>query len=117
MALDHVRGAGTPGTPVVAPPAEVDDRVVPDGVQPGLVVHAPLEHVEEPGVHHGAGAGLEPGAEKHVPLRQPRQLTRFLCGLSSPAATRARLSRHDHYGVLETVPFQTVLAQVETMLL
>ena len=55
--------------------------------------------------------------EKHVPLRQPRQLTRFLCGLSSPAATRARLSRHDHYGALETVPFQTVLAQVETMLL
>ena len=55
--------------------------------------------------------------EKHIPLRQPRQLTRFLCGLSSPAATRARLSRNDHYGALECVPFQTVLAQVETMLL
>ena len=55
--------------------------------------------------------------EKRVPLRQPRQLTRFLCGLSSPAATRARLSRHDHYGALECIPFQTVLAQVETMLL
>ena len=59
----------------------------------------------------------EVAAEKRVPLRQSRQLTRFLCGLSSPAATRARLSRHDHYGVLESVPFQTVLAQVETMLL
>jgi len=55
--------------------------------------------------------------EKRVPLRQPRQLARFLCGLSSPAATRARLSRHDHYGALDCVPFQTVLAQVETMLL
>jgi ATP-dependent DNA helicase RecQ len=59
----------------------------------------------------------EVAAEKNVPLRQPRQLARFLCGLSSPAATRARLSRHDHYGALEAVPFQTVLAQVETMLL
>jgi len=55
--------------------------------------------------------------EKHIPLRQARQLTRFLCGLSSPAATRARLSRHDHYGALECIPFQTVLEQVETMLL
>jgi ATP-dependent DNA helicase RecQ len=55
--------------------------------------------------------------EKHIALRQPRQLARFLCGLSSPAATRARLSRHDHYGALQAVPFLTVLAQVETVLL
>jgi ATP-dependent DNA helicase RecQ len=54
--------------------------------------------------------------EKHVALRQPRQLARFLCGLSSPAATRARLSRHDHYGALEMIPFQVVLAQAQSML-
>ncbi len=54
-------------------------------------------------------------AEKHPALRQPRQLTRFLCGISSPAATRERLSRHDAFGLLAEVPFQTVLLQVETM--
>ena len=54
--------------------------------------------------------------EKHAALRQPRQLARFLCRISSPAASRARLTRHDRFGVLEEAPFQRVLAQVETML-
>ena len=54
-------------------------------------------------------------SEKHAALRQPRQLTRFLCGISSPAATRERLSRHDAFGLLAEVPFQTVLTQVESM--
>ena len=46
-------------------------------------------------------------------LRQARQMARFLCGLSSPAATRARLTRHDAFGLLERVPFPQVLALVE----
>jgi len=53
-------------------------------------------------------AGLraaEPGA-----LGQPRQLARFLCGLSSPATTRAKLSRHELYGALATQRFAEVLA-------
>ena len=53
--------------------------------------------------------------EKHASLRQPRQLARFLCGITSPAASRARLSRHDSFGALQSVPFLAVLAQVETM--
>lgn len=50
--------------------------------------------------------------EKHPALRSPRQLTRFLCGLSSPAVNRERLTRHDTFGLLARVPFRTVLAQV-----
>ena len=43
-------------------------------------------------------AGLR--AEHPEALGQPRQLARFLCGLSSPATTRERLSRHELYGAL-----------------
>jgi ATP-dependent DNA helicase RecQ len=46
-------------------------------------------------------------------LGTPRQLARFACGLTSPAAVRARLSRHPLYGVLETHPFAEVLEWVE----
>jgi ATP-dependent DNA helicase RecQ len=54
--------------------------------------------------------------EKHAALRAPRQLARFLCGLTSPAVTRDRLTKHDAFGLLEQVPFMHVLDQVETML-
>lgn len=43
-------------------------------------------------------------------LGEPRQTARFLCGLTSPAITRARLGRHALCGVLEDYPFQDVLA-------
>lgn len=55
-------------------------------------------------------------SENHKALKQPRQLTRFLCGLSSPASTRARLNRHDSFGLLEEVPFQEVLAYCEALI-
>ncbi|MFT4176666.1 MAG: ATP-dependent DNA helicase RecQ [Luteolibacter sp.] len=48
-------------------------------------------------------------AEKHAALGTPRQLARFLCGMSSPAATRARLSRHESFGLLKELPFAEVL--------
>jgi ATP-dependent DNA helicase RecQ len=49
--------------------------------------------------------------QSRVPaLRHPRQLTRFLCGLSSPAALRDRLTKHDDYGLLAGIPFDEVLA-------
>ncbi|MAS94494.1 MAG: RecQ family ATP-dependent DNA helicase [Verrucomicrobiales bacterium] len=54
--------------------------------------------------------------EGHPALRQPRQLARFLCGLSSPATTRAKLHRSDHFGILENVPFLDVLAHVESLI-
>ncbi|MCW3098585.1 MAG: ATP-dependent helicase, RecQ family [Chthonomonadaceae bacterium] len=42
-------------------------------------------------------------------LSETRQSARFLCGLSSPALTRARLARHPLFGSLETRRFQEVL--------
>ncbi len=51
--------------------------------------------------------------EGHEALSTPRQLARFLCGISSPATTRARLRGHSHFGAFESVPFRTVLAFVE----
>ena len=43
-------------------------------------------------------------------LAEPRQRARFLCGITSPAATRARLSRHRLFGALREDRFERVLA-------
>jgi ATP-dependent DNA helicase RecQ len=50
-------------------------------------------------------AGANPEA-----LGEPRQLARYLCGISSPATTRARLTREPPYGSLEGHRFADVLA-------
>jgi ATP-dependent DNA helicase RecQ len=55
-------------------------------------------------------------AESRPSLRTPRQLARFLCGLTSPATTRERLGRHAVFGVLARVPFADVLAEAETLI-
>lgn len=52
--------------------------------------------------------------ERHAALKTPRQLARFLCGISSPAVTRARLTRHDAFGLLERLAFAEVLALAES---
>jgi ATP-dependent DNA helicase RecQ len=49
-------------------------------------------------------------------LRAKRQLARFLCGISSPAVTRDRLTRHDAFGRLEAVPFSKVLEYLDVCL-
>ena len=46
-------------------------------------------------------------------LAMPRQVARFLCGLTSPSATRAKLSRHRLFGSMGGAPFQKVLAMAE----
>jgi ATP-dependent DNA helicase RecQ len=43
-------------------------------------------------------------------LGEPRQAARFLCGLTSPALTRAKLTRHALFGALEHRRFRDVLA-------
>ncbi|MCW1922043.1 RecQ family ATP-dependent DNA helicase [Luteolibacter arcticus] len=53
--------------------------------------------------------------EGHAALKAPRQLARFLCGIGSPAVTRARLSRHDAFGLLERLPFSEVLDLAENL--
>ncbi len=49
-----------------------------------------------------------PGALGH-----PRQRARFLCGLGSPAFTKAKLTRHPLFGALEERGFAEVLAWCE----
>lgn len=51
--------------------------------------------------------------EKHAALNTPRQLARFLCGMASPAATRARLTRHNAFALLADLPFAEVLVIAE----
>ena len=46
-------------------------------------------------------------------LHEPRQQARFLCGLTSPALARTRISRHPLFGALETLRFGDVLAWCE----
>ncbi|MBL9115585.1 MAG: RecQ family ATP-dependent DNA helicase [Verrucomicrobiaceae bacterium] len=53
-------------------------------------------------------------AAGHASLRAPRQLARFLCGISSPATSRDRLTRHDCFGMLSGHPFQEVLDQCDS---
>jgi ATP-dependent DNA helicase RecQ len=51
--------------------------------------------------------------EKHAALNTPRQLAKFLCGMASPAATRARLTRNNAFALLADLPFAEVLAIAE----
>jgi ATP-dependent DNA helicase RecQ len=51
--------------------------------------------------------------EKHAALATPRQLARFLCGMASPAATRARLTRNNAFAMLADLPFAEVLVIAE----
>jgi ATP-dependent DNA helicase RecQ len=46
-------------------------------------------------------------------LATPRQQARFLCGLSSPAASKAKLMRHPWFGMLAELRFADVLAWCE----
>jgi ATP-dependent DNA helicase RecQ len=52
-------------------------------------------------------------AQRHAPLGTPRQLARYLCGINSPAATRAKLQKERMFGALSTVPFEEVLRWAE----
>lgn len=53
--------------------------------------------------------------EKNASLGTARQMARFLCGMSSPATMRARLYRHDAYGMLADVPFVEVRVVAESL--
>ena len=48
-------------------------------------------------------------SEKPEALDDPRAFTRFLCGLTSPKLSRAKLSSHRLFGVFSDVPFAEVL--------
>jgi ATP-dependent DNA helicase RecQ len=52
-------------------------------------------------------------AERHQALATPRQLARFLCGISSPATTRAKLRQRTEFGQWSHRRFADVLALAE----
>jgi ATP-dependent DNA helicase RecQ len=78
-------------------------------------VHAqPLRRASHPPLHAAAGDDLRRlCSEGHESLGTPRQMARFLCGIASPATTRAKLKGHAQFGALSSVPFPEVLALVE----
>jgi ATP-dependent DNA helicase RecQ len=43
-------------------------------------------------------------------LGEPRQAARFLCGLTSPALTKSKLTRHQLFGALEDRRFADVVS-------
>ncbi len=47
-------------------------------------------------------------AENHPALQSPRQIARFLCGIASPAASKARLTRDPRFGSLAHRHFDTL---------
>jgi len=52
-------------------------------------------------------------AERHPALARPRQLARFLCGLSSPATTRAKLSRDPRFASLARLRLPELLGELD----
>ena len=46
-------------------------------------------------------------------LAHPRQMARFLCGMSSPASSKSRLTRDPIYGSMSHIPFMEVLKKCE----
>jgi ATP-dependent DNA helicase RecQ len=52
-------------------------------------------------------------AEGRSALATPREVTRFLCGLSSLATIRSGLTKDPRFGVLADVPFMRVLHIVQ----
>ena len=74
----------------------------------GPIGTLPAEPARALDVDRGAVAGL--AAEHPEALGDPRQQARFLCGVTSPATTRARLTRDPLFGALAQRPFADVLA-------
>jgi ATP-dependent DNA helicase RecQ len=91
------------GMPATAESGDAAQREIPASAVPPI---AP----EQTAVVHSLVA------EGRASLRTPRQLARFLCGLTSPATTRERLGKHAAFGLLARVPFADVLAEAETLL-
>ena len=59
---------------------------------------------------------VRPLIEKHpAALADSRSVARFLCGLRSPAITRAKLSSHKLFGHCSETPFAEVMQQVEAV--
>jgi ATP-dependent DNA helicase RecQ len=82
-----------------------------------LAGHAQIMPVPHPLPPLPAGLDVEFLAQQRAThtdaLKSPRQVARLLCGLTSPALTRARLGRHGLFGIWEAYRFGDVLAWCE----
>ncbi len=75
---------------------------------------AAIPQGDPPCVGTSALSGLAALAKQHPDLlSEPRTRAKFLCGLSSPALVRGRLSREPLYGCCSEVPFELVLKAVD----
>lgn len=69
-----------------------------------------LPEPDYPSVGDSAITALQRLRKEHPEaLADVRQSARFLCGLSSPKLTRARLTRHPQYGCCSQIPFDRVI--------
>jgi len=76
----------------------------------------PFPSVETEAIESDVISSLEALIEKHpAALIDSRSVARFLCGLRSPALTRAKLSSHKLFGHCGEVPFAEVRRQVEAI--
>ena len=73
------------------------------------VVMNKLANIEVDGAVIKAARELQ--SEKHEVLATNTDVARVLCGLSSPAISKAKLAKHDLYGCCSEIAFATVLAQ------
>ena len=90
----------------------------PCGHCPGCRGAVPAEmEEEEPGPvpEELRFAIMELAAQRKPALSRPSQLTRFLLGLASPAAMRARLWGHPLYGALADRPWEDVWIEARAL--
>lgn len=90
----------------------------PCGHCPGCCGAVPAEmEEEEPGPvpEELRSAVMELAAQRKPALSRPSQLTRFLLGLASPAAMRARLWGHPLYGVLGNRSWEDVRIEARAL--
>jgi len=98
-----------------------EERETPCGhctwCQTGEMVQIPAQRAYPPLSEHIEISGLMQLRQAHPKaLSAPRQVARFLCGLTSPALTRARLSRHPLFGAADNRAFEVVRFWAEEVL-
>ena len=86
------------------------DRCLGESIPPMPPVREPKFTAEERGMVTSLLA------EKHPALASPRQLARFLCGLPSPAASHAGLTRDSRFGRIAHMRFGTVVDVAEQVM-
>lgn len=96
-------------------------RQEPCGICTGCIekgaVQFPMPANTTPARLHDADAGELQTLihQNNDALSHPRQIARFLCGLSSPLMVKAKLSHHRLFGVLAHVRFHHVLTYAENL--